>query len=311
MSEPFVCYKGIVNTWECDEMGHMNVRFYLHKSLQGVDAFFHELGLDVMSPDYCLFAQDQHIRFLRELMPGTGIVVEVGVLAASAQEIQIYQVIRPTFEETISATVISNLQWRSRSEHTPKPFPEEVVQAAGQHMAVLPPGMGPRSIDMNTPMVQGNLQFARDIGMIHIGKGQVLKTEVNAFGQTMPDFNMGRISDGVVNFMGVIGGRGSKAAEDAGFGRIGGAALEYRFTSLGNLREGDLFEIYTGLQSVADKVLQVNHWVFNAITGEPVSIAEAVAISLDLETRKVVAFPPTLRAHIAQSVIPDLCTENV
>ena len=32
-------YRGSINTWECDEMGHMNVRFYVAKMMEGLAAF--------------------------------------------------------------------------------------------------------------------------------------------------------------------------------------------------------------------------------------------------------------------------------
>ena len=29
-------WKGIANTWDCDEMGHMNVRVYVEKAFEGL-----------------------------------------------------------------------------------------------------------------------------------------------------------------------------------------------------------------------------------------------------------------------------------
>ena len=29
-------YRGSINTWECDEMGHMNVRFYVARMMEGL-----------------------------------------------------------------------------------------------------------------------------------------------------------------------------------------------------------------------------------------------------------------------------------
>ena len=39
-------YRGSINTWECDEMGHMNVRFYVAKSMEGLAEFAHAVGLE-------------------------------------------------------------------------------------------------------------------------------------------------------------------------------------------------------------------------------------------------------------------------
>ena len=45
MSGMLTCYRGGVNTWECDEMGHMNVRFYVTKAEEGLGVFASALGL--------------------------------------------------------------------------------------------------------------------------------------------------------------------------------------------------------------------------------------------------------------------------
>ena len=29
-------WRGCVNTWECDEMGHLNVRFYVARAMEGL-----------------------------------------------------------------------------------------------------------------------------------------------------------------------------------------------------------------------------------------------------------------------------------
>lgn len=32
-------WSGIPNTWDCDEMGHMNVRVYVEKAMEGLGNF--------------------------------------------------------------------------------------------------------------------------------------------------------------------------------------------------------------------------------------------------------------------------------
>ena len=39
-------WRGAVNAWTCDEMGHMNVRFYLAHALEGLAGVALALGLD-------------------------------------------------------------------------------------------------------------------------------------------------------------------------------------------------------------------------------------------------------------------------
>ena len=66
-------YRGSVNTWECDEMGHMNVRFYVAKQMEGLAILTHSLDLrQAFRPGNTstLLPFDQHIRFMKEVHPG-------------------------------------------------------------------------------------------------------------------------------------------------------------------------------------------------------------------------------------------------
>ena len=35
-------WRGGVNTWECDEMGHLNVRFYVARAMEGLVTADHQ-----------------------------------------------------------------------------------------------------------------------------------------------------------------------------------------------------------------------------------------------------------------------------
>ena len=40
-----VVYRGYVSPWDCDEMGHMNVRFYVAKAMEAVAGLAAALGM--------------------------------------------------------------------------------------------------------------------------------------------------------------------------------------------------------------------------------------------------------------------------
>src|ERR1700760_1772665 len=86
LGEAVEVWRGSVATWECDAMGHLNVGFYVAKSMEGVIGLAAELGMaGAFAADAraTLIVREQHIRFLREARPGaplmmTGGVVEIG-----------------------------------------------------------------------------------------------------------------------------------------------------------------------------------------------------------------------------------------
>src|SRR6476646_6392533 len=71
MGEPFLTYKGRVYPWHCDEMGHMNVMWYVGKFDEATRHFFHALGLTpafVRENRRGMAAVEQTIQYKRELL---------------------------------------------------------------------------------------------------------------------------------------------------------------------------------------------------------------------------------------------------
>lgn len=76
-------WRGGVNTWECDEMGHMNVRFYVARFMEGLAGIALKLGMpEAFAPDATatLLVQDHHLRFLKEAHAGTPLHMTGGVV---------------------------------------------------------------------------------------------------------------------------------------------------------------------------------------------------------------------------------------
>jgi len=76
-------WRGGVNTWECDEMGHMNVRFYVARAMEGLVGLAAALGLPHAFAAHAgatLLVREQHIRFLREARAGAALHMTGGVV---------------------------------------------------------------------------------------------------------------------------------------------------------------------------------------------------------------------------------------
>jgi acyl-CoA thioester hydrolase len=110
---------------------------------------------------------------------------------------------------------------------------------------------------------------------------------------------LARVSDGVPHFF------RSLRRGDAPVG-VGGAALEYRFAYHGRPRLGDVIEMRVGLKAVAKKTIHFCHWIFDVESGRCISTSEAVAVSLDLTTRKAIDFSDEARAVLEAHVVPRL-----
>ena len=69
-------WRGGVTPWQCDEMGHMNVRFYLTIAAEGLTGLVAALGLPrafSVDASSTVVVREHHIRFLREARAGAGL----------------------------------------------------------------------------------------------------------------------------------------------------------------------------------------------------------------------------------------------
>jgi acyl-CoA thioester hydrolase len=85
-------YRGIVRPDEIDQMGHMNVTYYVDKFDHGSWGFFGEIGMDaawMVKNRRGMMAVDQHIKYRAELVSGDRVVVTTDVLDMSEKTIRI------------------------------------------------------------------------------------------------------------------------------------------------------------------------------------------------------------------------------
>ena len=66
------------------------------------------------------------------------------------------------------------------------------------------------------------------------------------------------------------------------------------------------FVLRSGLAATDERIRRLVHWLLDPSTGRPWGVAEAIAVSLDLDARKVVKLGPEALAAMRQQVYPDL-----
>lgn len=72
-------YQGNIYPWHCDQMGHMNVKFYVEKFDQANFQLFALLGIDwkyLKETNYGMAAIEQQIFYKKEVFPGENIFIE-------------------------------------------------------------------------------------------------------------------------------------------------------------------------------------------------------------------------------------------
>jgi acyl-CoA thioester hydrolase len=100
-------YKGTVYPWHCDEMGHMNVMWYVGKFDEGTRHFFHEIGL---TPKFLrenkrgMAAVEQTIQYKRELLAGDIVTVHSTLLDIQEKAVRFHHEMRKADTGEVAAT---------------------------------------------------------------------------------------------------------------------------------------------------------------------------------------------------------------
>lgn len=307
MGEGVEVWSGGVNTWECDEMGHLNVRFWVAKAQEALGGLALALGMpQAFAPDAqaTLVVREQHIRFLREAHAGKALYATGGVVEMGEADARLLVVLRhpdgqpaATFQLVVAHATPRDLR--------PFPWPARIRDRAEALRVEVPAYAAARSVDLSPVEATASLARADELGLKRIGQAMFGPAELDAFGRMRPEIFIGRVSDGVGRLFGETR-PGPEVQDGEPPPRIGGAVLEYRVVYLGWPRAGDHFEVRSGFAGCDSRTRRVVHWMVDPVSGDPWVSAEAVVISFDLDKRKVVDISAEAQAAFLAQCAPGL-----
>lgn len=280
-------------------MGHMNVRFYVAKQMEGLAILAPSIGLPyAFRPRAASTLQpfDQHIRFMREVHPGRPITMEGGVLEITDDAALIYQELKHTVSGETAAAFRTWVRHVDTRRGRPFSWNEQTLQALERLKITPPEHTAPRSVDPSKPALpdkDATIERLNELGIPVIGRTAVSSNECDTHGRMFTEHFMGRVSDAVPNLM--SGWRDQVAAAAAAKGneiKTGAAVLEYRLRYRQWPRTGDVIEVRSGLGQVQEKVHSLVHWLTNPVSGQVLCTSEAIAVTFDINTRKIVPTNP-------------------
>jgi len=298
-------WSGRTNTWECDQMGHLNARFHIAKSIEALASFAAELGMPrafAPTAESTLIVREQHVRFLREARPTAGLSITGSVTAIGECAARLLLVMRHTSGEPAS-TFQTTVEHVTAREARPFPWPARVVERAQALLGEVPAFATARGLDLGPAPATASLERAQALQLRRTAVGVVGPAECDAFGRMRPELFIGRISDGLPN---LFDGRDAAPAPGAPQPRIGGAALEYRLVHRAWPRAGDRVAVFGGISEANERTRRMVHWMLDPDSGQVWAAADAVAAGLDLETRKLAVLSPAALAAVQAQVTPGL-----
>jgi acyl-CoA thioester hydrolase len=301
---PAPLYQGSVNTWECDDGGHLNVRFHFERAMIGIAHMAHALELPRAFSSRggsTLRIREAHVRFLKEARPGEPLVMHGGVSKLEESGATLCLDMRHADGAPSSCFNVKVAHVDTRN-FRPFAWSQRSRDAAKRLQVNLAAHAKPRSIDLDrAPNAEASLPRAIELEARRIGGTMVTPDQCDSFGRLRGDQFVGRVSDSVPNFL----HQWRKEAGEANNGAApAGAVVEARFVYRRFPRPGDLIEVFTGISEVGEKTLRLTHWLCDPATGDAWASMEAVALTFDTATRKTISPSPEARARLSKLTIP-------
>jgi acyl-CoA thioester hydrolase len=310
MSQPGVeIWRGGVNTWECDEMGHMNVRFYVARATEGRVGLAAAMGLPqafTAHAESTLLIREQHIRFLREAHAGAALHMTGGVVEMGENEARLLQLLWHTETGQLAATFQTVVAHVTPRDGRPFAWGGRTRELAAALWVDIPEQAVARSVSLGPVESVASLARADETGLVRIASGAVQPGDCDIFGRMRAEQFIGRVSDGIPRLVRGFRETVSNATPGDKPARVGGAVLEYRLVHLDWPRAGQRFEIRSGLKTADARTKTMVHWMLDPETGKAWGTSEAVAVTFDLAARKVVPISDEARAALLKQATPGL-----
>jgi len=301
----FEVWRGSVNTWECDRMGHMNVRFYVARAMEGLVGVADAIGLTGAfnaRAGATLLIKDQHIRFLREAHAGAALHMVAGVLSVSECEACVLELLIHSGSGELAASVRTVVSHVTARDERPFPWSARTRAQAEALVIATPERAAPRSLAAEGPLGVSTVAEADRLGLIRLSSGAIGAEDCDVFGRMRPEIFIGRVSDGVPSMAANF--RGAEGTDRPA--NVGGAVIEYRLAHRAWPRAGDRFEVRSGLAGVDTRTQKVVHWMLDPVSGQAWGTAEAIAVALDLDARKMIPNSDADVARMRERITPGL-----
>lgn len=299
-------HHAVVQPDEIDELGHMNVRFYLAKAVAGARSLAGELGIEphlASHPELRFDLVDAFTRHYREQLEGAELVVRGGVLDATDRTLTLYLELVNTRDGETGATFIQTYALRDRDQRTRAAFPSEIIESSLRRKVAVPDHGKPRTLDLSSVIPEAalgrcrerdlSIRPARTIrpdecdaeGRFHAWRYQDLLWGLDSVEQQLADIPLFKTEDG---------------------GTFGWATLESRGVIVAPPRVGDRIQSFGAELIEAPKISHRNQWSFNLDTGELLCASAVVNLAFDIGKRRATTIPPAVRETLRTSYFPDM-----
>ncbi len=133
MAELFETTRGTVHAWQCDHMGHANLRAYGEFFEQALWHVFQRIGITptmLRGDEIRMAGVRQDVRYRKELLPGDLIAVRSGLVEMRERSLRMVHEMVHVESGEVCATCELTAVCIDAQTRKPKPFPSEVTAKA-------------------------------------------------------------------------------------------------------------------------------------------------------------------------------------
>ena len=132
-SAGLLTYRGAIYPWHCDQMGHMNVMWYVGKFDEATWHLFHAIGLTptfLREHNRGMAAVEQTIQYKRELVAGDIVSVYSAVLEIKDKSLRFSHEMRKADTDEVAATTMLTGVHLDKAARRACAFPDSIKEKA-------------------------------------------------------------------------------------------------------------------------------------------------------------------------------------
>jgi len=303
-----ILWRGNANAWECDELGHLNVRFYMAKAQEAVASFAESLGMRrafAANATATLRLKQTRLRFLSEARPGAPLLIKGGVLAHDCNSVTLALILEQSGRQAPAASFEVELEHIAPQTGRVFNWPSRILASLDQAHIPRPDSLQTRSLSHDPGTSDMSLERAQAMGLQEIGRGRINPEDLDAFNRMRVEFTIGKISNSVNHFSDGFPEQWMAFSQNQPL-TLSSAVLEARIILRRLPASGDGYVIRSGLKSASQNIRTLVHWAFDPVSGQALWSMEAVACMLDLKTRKLAPVSDHMLAKLKAKTNADL-----
>ena len=290
-------YKNSVQLHEIDNLGHMNVQYYLKHCIDSCILNFkiNNLISYHSNIEESFFLEKVTIRYLNEQRLGAPFSINFYISKIEKDKILVLQEMENLETKKISSAFLISLKIRKQIKIIKNKFENFLINYPNK-FKIAPPYAeikGLLDIDKLKFSYEKLLNYPK---IFNTFCGIAKKKDNNNFDILDAADYMGIVSAAVPNLLMMSNHSISKT-------NIGGAAVEYEFYFYEFVKPGTCIKLLSGLRNIKNKTYTWSHWLIDINKEKILAEANAVIVTMDLKKRKSVQIPNKMKVALEDIIL--------